>query len=226
MSQIKLKHSGGNSVIIAAPDSNPASDRTLKLPSDGDGTILTTNSPTGKVLKIVHKMDGTRSSTTAHVPANGFTSGAELSNLTLTITPSNATTIFRITGCIYVTHSPSYMGKGFITRQISGGSEEMIAGDGDTGHRATFPISDGSAGTGFTGTAKTFDLIFDHNTTNAVTFRVRVGTSNTGYPVFVNRDQDNNTSDADGLSMISSLVVTEYVGSAVTASENTIYRGT
>ena len=36
MSQIKLKHSGGNSVIIAAPDSNPASDVTLKLPqADG-----------------------------------------------------------------------------------------------------------------------------------------------------------------------------------------------
>ena len=50
MSQIKLKHSGGNSVIIAAPDSNPASDRTLKLPSDGDGTILTTNSSVGKVV--------------------------------------------------------------------------------------------------------------------------------------------------------------------------------
>tara|TARA_Y100001935_G_scaffold93088_1_gene77329 strand:+ start:651 stop:1256 length:606 start_codon:yes stop_codon:yes gene_type:complete len=44
MSQIKLKHSGGNSVIIAAPDSNPASDRTLKLPSDGDGTIISSNS--------------------------------------------------------------------------------------------------------------------------------------------------------------------------------------
>ena len=46
MSQIKLKHSRGNSVIIAAPDSNPASDRTLKLPSDGDGTIVTTNGGT------------------------------------------------------------------------------------------------------------------------------------------------------------------------------------
>ena len=29
MSQIKLLHSGGNGVILAAPSSNPASDRTL-----------------------------------------------------------------------------------------------------------------------------------------------------------------------------------------------------
>ena len=32
MSQIKLKHSGGNGVIIAAPSSNPASDVTFTLP--------------------------------------------------------------------------------------------------------------------------------------------------------------------------------------------------
>ena len=58
MSQIKLLHSGGNGVIISAPDSNPASDRTLKLPSDGDGTILTTNSPVGKTRqhKILSKI--------------------------------------------------------------------------------------------------------------------------------------------------------------------------
>ena len=41
MSSIKLKHSGGNSVIIAAPSSNPAADRTITLPSNADGTILT-----------------------------------------------------------------------------------------------------------------------------------------------------------------------------------------
>ena len=42
MSSLKLKHSGGNSVIIAAPSSNPASDRTLTLPTGGNGVICTT----------------------------------------------------------------------------------------------------------------------------------------------------------------------------------------
>ena len=41
MSNIKLVHSGGNSVSITAPDSNPASNRTLKLPGNADGTVLT-----------------------------------------------------------------------------------------------------------------------------------------------------------------------------------------
>ena len=54
MSQIKLQHSGGNSVIIAAPSSNPASDRTLTLPGDADGSILTSNSTVGKVVQTVN----------------------------------------------------------------------------------------------------------------------------------------------------------------------------
>ena len=42
MSSIKLKHSSGNGVSISAPDTNPSSDRTLKLPSiDADGVVAT-----------------------------------------------------------------------------------------------------------------------------------------------------------------------------------------
>ena len=45
MSSIKLKHSGGNGVSITAPDTNPSSDRTVKLPStDVDGVIATKDS--------------------------------------------------------------------------------------------------------------------------------------------------------------------------------------
>ena len=53
MSSLKLKHSGGNSVIIAAPSSNPASDRTLTVPSNADGTILTTTNPkAGNIIQV------------------------------------------------------------------------------------------------------------------------------------------------------------------------------
>ena len=41
MSNIKLVHSGGNSVSITTPDSNPAANRTLKVPGNADGTVLT-----------------------------------------------------------------------------------------------------------------------------------------------------------------------------------------
>ena len=43
MSSIKLKHSGGNGVSIAAPSSNPASDKTITLPNDESGQIITSD---------------------------------------------------------------------------------------------------------------------------------------------------------------------------------------
>ena len=61
MSSIKLKHSGGNSMSIAAPSSNPAADRTITLDDNyaGNGSFVTANgsgnvgigtaSPSGKL---------------------------------------------------------------------------------------------------------------------------------------------------------------------------------
>ena len=55
MGSIKLPHGGGNSVSIAAPQSNPAADRTLYLPSNADGTVLTTTYPkVGSVIQVVN----------------------------------------------------------------------------------------------------------------------------------------------------------------------------
>ena len=51
--QIKLKHSGGNGVIIEAPASNPASDKTITLPSDETGVFATKNSANNQSLEIV-----------------------------------------------------------------------------------------------------------------------------------------------------------------------------
>ena len=202
----------------------PAANITGTLPAIS-GANLT--GITAGVLAMQVKLDGTRGSYTEEVDGNNFTDGRNLSGLSITMTPTNATTIFLITGNIYVTHSPSFMGKGYVTTQISGGNEQMIAGNGDSSHRATFPISDGDAGTGITGTGKTFTLFYDHNTTSAVTFRVRVGTTNTGYPNYYNRGADGATNDNDGVSMISSLMVQEIDSSIFTGTDSAdIYRGT
>ena len=57
MSSIKLKHSSGNGVSISAPDTNPSSDRTLKLPSiDADGIVATKD--TSDNLVSVSGMNG------------------------------------------------------------------------------------------------------------------------------------------------------------------------
>jgi len=58
MSNLNFLHSGGNKVTLSAPDSNPTSDRILKLPSNADGTIITSTSPdsdrfkTGEIVQV------------------------------------------------------------------------------------------------------------------------------------------------------------------------------
>ena len=83
MSSIKLKHSGGNSVIIAAPSSNPASDRTITLPATADGTLLTTTNPkAGNIIQVVSatKTDDFSTSSTSFVAITG---------LSVSITPTS-----------------------------------------------------------------------------------------------------------------------------------------
>tara|TARA_Y100000114_G_scaffold6174_1_gene4952 strand:+ start:150 stop:725 length:576 start_codon:yes stop_codon:yes gene_type:complete len=92
MSQIKLLHSGGNGVILAAPTNNPASDVTFKLPqADGtSGQALTTNASGqlafstvagGKILQVVESTSSTTVTTSG---------GTEADLLTLSITPSSS----------------------------------------------------------------------------------------------------------------------------------------
>ena len=98
MSNIKLVHSGGNSVSITAPDSNPASNRTLKLPSDADGTIVTTGSPAppaaGTIIQVLHM------TTTTDVTANDHNTWVD-SGLTQAITMSSASNKVLITAHLY-----------------------------------------------------------------------------------------------------------------------------
>ena len=62
MSSIKLKHSGGNGVLISAPDTNPTADRTVKLPSiDADGVITTKDSNNS-----LQSVAGVNGSSTSH----------------------------------------------------------------------------------------------------------------------------------------------------------------
>jgi len=72
MSQIKLVHSGGNGVIISAPSSNPAANRTLTLPGDADGSILTSTS--GSSIQVLEQF---------YTPCDGSTIATAKGNITV-----------------------------------------------------------------------------------------------------------------------------------------------
>ena len=81
MSQIKLLHSGGNGVILSAPDSNPASDRTLKLPGDANSTVDTLNRA-GNILQVLQTVKTDTTSINS-------TSMTAISGMSVNITPSS-----------------------------------------------------------------------------------------------------------------------------------------
>ena len=104
MSQIKLVHSGGNGVIISAPSSNPAANRTLTLPGDADGEILTSNSSVGKILQVVN-VDVANTSITTN--SSSFVS----MNTSIVITPSAASSkifILMTGGGTYLPNSQTF----------------------------------------------------------------------------------------------------------------------
>ena len=72
MSNIKLVHSGGNSVSLTTPDSNPAANRTFKLPSNADGNILTSTS--GSSIQVLEQF---------YSPCDGSTIATSGGNITL-----------------------------------------------------------------------------------------------------------------------------------------------
>jgi len=93
MSQIKLVHSGGNGVIISAPSSNPAANRTLTLPGDADGEILTSNSSVGKILQVVQTFKADSTS----YQGNSQTTWVDISGMSVSITPTSASSKVLIT---------------------------------------------------------------------------------------------------------------------------------
>ena len=145
MSNIKLVHSGGNSVTIAAPDSNPGSNRTLKLPSDADGTIVTTGSPAppaaGTIIQVVStNVDST--STTALTNGGSF---YEITALTTTITTARANSKILVTIGIggEANHEDYYLT--FRCGRVIGGSLNIIFKGADAGSR-TAALATGMTG--------------------------------------------------------------------------------
>ena len=196
MSQIKLKHSGGNSVIIAAPDSNPASDRTLKLPSDGDGTILTTNSATGKILQVVHvtKTDHFSSTSTTYTDITGMAAS---------ITPTSASSDIIIRFDVQLGGTSNLYAHAKCQRLIAGGSyADLQIGDATGTHERANMNMDSDVSYGYVkGYNNSFSLKDStHNTTSQITYKL-VGHCSSG-TFYINRYHQDSTNSTTGTSSV------------------------
>jgi hypothetical protein len=196
MSSIKLKHSGGNSVIIAAPSSNPASDRTLTLPGDADGTILTSNSATGKILQV-------KSATKTDTQSTSSANYSDISGLSITITPSSGTKILVICTLQYGGQNNSYTGFK-VYRDVT-----MLApGTSGTGNMSNISFGgfQEQANSQFGVQSAAWQFLDTHgaNGSTAVVYKIQFASVYYGYTSYINRphNADNNAYNMFGSSTI------------------------
>ena len=201
MSQIKLLHSGGNGVSIVAPDSNPASDRTLKLPSDGDSTIDTL-SRAGNIIQVVQVL---KTDTASLTNTETIT---DISGLSVTITPASASNKFLITGKVSLAVRQYQNHNIFINVNGSVVGSGTADGNRSTGHGGLGYVSSDSQHMQI---SVPLDLLVNASDGNAHTIKVQWQAPDTtgNRTIYLNRSQTDNNSDDSGSRYTSTLTVME-----------------
>jgi len=180
MSQIKLKHSGGNSVIIAAPDSNPASDRTLKLPSNADGTVLTTTNPkSGNIIQVVSTTKTDAFSTTS-------TSYTDITGLSINITPSSSSNKVLVDFVIACGNNASTQNRFQLVRQVSS-SDTVINPSAMDSSTAMFAVEAEDNNNNYSRAQVIYRFLDSPSTTSQVNYRLRTLMFSSSYTQYVNR---------------------------------------
>ena len=162
MSELNLTHSNGNQVKLTTPDTL-SGDKTFKLPgadgssgqflkTDGSGGLSFGSVPASAITSIRQikqvRFTGTQSTTSSY---------ADLSGLTITMTPTNATTQMLVIMSLATYHS-------------SGNSQVAARIQGAGGYEVGDMWSPGS---GVPGNINQF-IMHDHNSTSAQTFTVQI----------------------------------------------------
>ena len=204
MSQIKLLHSGGNGVVIAAPDSNPASDRTLKLPSNADGTVLTTTNPkSGNIIQVVHT-----------IKSNGFSVSASTDNfsdvtgLSASITPASSSN--KILIHFQTSYSANVGQRGSFRLLRDSTVINAANADGQNTNQTIFPalvIRDNTS----MSIPVAGSFLDNPSTTSAVTYKLQVGAESGAGTIFVNADASTSTGSTQ-YKGVSNLILMEVAG--------------
>ena len=185
MSNIKLVHSGGNSVSLTTPDSNPAANRTFKLPgADGtsgqamvtDGSGALSFATSGLVLAMGYMSDASDSNTTV----NNTTTFAG-STLAMTRVSATSKYILRIGAQIY---RPNTTGRGYLRYQVkvNSGSYNTTPGDssryswyvGDETHENYREVTMTYLSSGSVGDTLTFQVGYQNTNSQNDTFRWQI----------------------------------------------------
>ena len=183
MSQVKLLHSGGNGVIVAAPASNPASDITFKLPNqdgsagqvlmtDGNGNLSWVSLPTSGISQF-DQWRYTASPTGNQDPLSGSWERNDTSfdKVGTGMTESSGVFTFPTTGIYLIFYKVNFLSAGYSSAYLT--ADLNISTDSGSNWTSIGESTDalGGVNANFYGTAAG-DTSFD--VTNVSTHKVRL----------------------------------------------------
>ena len=206
--KIKLNAaSGGGSFSIQAPSSS-SNNRVFTLPDSADATLLTSSSSTGKVLQVLQ----TVKTDIYHADVSAGSVGVDVPNLTVSITPSNASNKILVSIAVTVSFQDSTPTRLGATLYKGGSVISGAIGDADSSftnlQRVTFGQELANAYTSNTISGEYLDTA---GSTNATTYSIRLshGHSSTK-AIFVNRCSSSHESNHNyHMRHISTITATE-----------------
>jgi len=219
-------HASWNLLAQGVPDRLPTQSGQSGKFLTTNGSALSFGTVSQPIKKVFCRQDGDRYSVNTAVVNNSYTSMYNWADMQQTITPESSSSVFSITGALHLHHYSSYEGHVAITFQIAGASEQVIASNSETDYRRTLRGSASSNGASNMQTGLPLNLMIAPATASAVTFRIRLSTSSSSYPWYVNRDGNGSTDQDDGGGILSSWTITELDGSVVTTNNFGLYIGT
>ena len=179
--KIKLVHSGGNSVSIAVPTSNPsASEVEFKLPgsdgsanqvlkTDGSGNLSFGADQAGKILQVKNAIK----TDTASVTSNTFT---DISGLSISITPSSSSNKILFRGYVSIGTEGNTNVAIKIFRdstEIGKSTANSTAANNSTATAAGLNVSSVTSSVKSQIKQLQFEVLDSPNTTSAVTYKVQ-----------------------------------------------------
>ena len=185
MSQLKLTADGGGGTVSlkgpASTTGNAAIE--LTLPGTANGTLLTSNSSTGKILQVKQavKTDTASYSTGSSTLADSY---FDITGLSVTLTPASGTTCF-VSYTVNVGGQAGY-GQGLALFRDST-QIYMGAADGNTIRLSNFNYTGGNAD--IETTAGQFLDTHGANGSTAVTYKLQMYVATPGWTSRVNRSQ-------------------------------------
>jgi hypothetical protein len=216
MSEIKVnKISPATGTDITLGDSGD----TLTVPSGG--TIVNSGTATGFGGGSILQMKTVQYASHVTTTNNSMgTSAYDVTGLTMVMTPTLASSHILVTGQMAIGHHDSYCGRVFFTYNHSGISETVVKANGNS-WGMTWRVETTEAGDTRTGGNIPVNLFLSPATANEITFKIRIMTSSSSTPIYMNGDGANTNNSNDGGNDISSLTFWEIANSITPTLSNT-----